>query len=211
MKINQILGITLLSLFLSGCSQYSELVKMNERQRATIQSLTMEMDRLNQELDQMSETRTGLEATQRELERKLQEQIQSGNLDIQMQGRGLVVTILNKILFDSGKAEVKTTAATTLQTLGSEINQLDKSQIVYVEGHTDSDPIKHSKFKSNWELSTTRATEVIHHLIDKVGVSPDRLAAAGYGEYRPVASNATAGGKAKNRRVEIIISPLRNS
>jgi len=198
-------------LLFSGCTQYNELVKMNERQRATIQSLTMEIDRLNQDLDQVSQAQTGLEKTKEDLERQLQEQIKSGDLDIEMRNRGLVVTILNNILFDSGKSVLKNTAKQTLSTIGNEINRLDDRQIVYVEGHTDSDPIKRSNFRSNWELSTARATEVIHYLMEGVKVSPKRLAAVGYGEHRPVATNKTAQGKGKNRRVEIIISPLNRS
>ena len=208
MKHRKGLSWIVIGVFLfSGCSQYNELIKMNERQRATIQSLTSEVDRLNRDIDQLSESQQGLQSTKAELERQLQDQIQSGDLGVEMKGRGLVVTILNNILFDSGKAEIKASAANTLMTVGKEINQVADEQVIYVEGHTDSDPIRHAKFKSNWELSTTRATEVVHFLVNKAGVSPKRVVASGYGEFRPTASNATQEGKAKNRRVEIIISP----
>ena len=172
------------------------------------QTLTNEINRLNQDVNSLSQSTSSLSQTKEDLERRLKDQINSGDLAIQMQGRGLVVTIANNILFDSGKTEVRSSAASTLNTLGDEINKLEASQVVFVEGHTDNDPIKHSNFKSNWELSTTRATEVIHYLVSNVGVDPSQLAASGFGEYRPVASNDTRQGKAKNRRVEIIISPL---
>ncbi|MCK5081464.1 MAG: OmpA family protein, partial [Candidatus Omnitrophica bacterium] len=78
---------------------------------------------------------------------------------------------------------------------------------VGIEGHTDNVPITHSGWKSNWELSTARALSVLHHLEDNEGISPKRLSATGYGEFRPVASNATKAGKQDNRRVEIVILP----
>jgi chemotaxis protein MotB len=76
-----------------------------------------------------------------------------------------------------------------------------------VEGHTDNDPIKYSGWKSNWELSTARATSVLHYLVEKGGLNPKKLSAIGYGEYRPIMSNDTPEGRQKNRRVEIVIVP----
>jgi chemotaxis protein MotB len=76
-----------------------------------------------------------------------------------------------------------------------------------IEGHTDNEPIKYSGWKSNWELSTARALSVLHYLIDEKGISPYRISAIGYGEYRPVTSNNTKEGRQLNRRVEIVILP----
>ncbi|MBN1913294.1 MAG: OmpA family protein [Candidatus Omnitrophica bacterium] len=76
-----------------------------------------------------------------------------------------------------------------------------------IEGHTDNVPIKHSGWKSNWELSTARSLSVLHYLADNKGISPERLSSIGYGEYHPVATNATSEGRKMNRRVEIIIMP----
>ena len=124
-----------------------------------------------------------------------------------MEDRGLVVTVLDQILFDPGKTTLKSKAKETLSKVADILKKNVQDNIVYVEGHTDSDPIKHSGFKSNWELSTTRATEVVHFFVDEQKVTPERLVACGYGEYHPVASNKTAAGKVQNRRVEIVISP----
>lgn len=202
-----VLGMVALMLMATGCAQNKELIKSNERQRAIIQSLTSEVERLQSELNNASQREQGLAQTQQDLEQKLKEQMAQGDLSIEMKDRGLVVTMLDSLLFDSGKTTIKPTAQKTLETLATSINALDKRQMVYVEGHTDSDPIHYSKFKSNWELSTARATEVVHYLIDKCHVDPAQLAACGYGEFHPVADNATPQGKAKNRRVELIISP----
>jgi len=76
-----------------------------------------------------------------------------------------------------------------------------------IEGHTDKVPIKRSGWKSNWELSTARALSVLHYLEKDEGISPERLSAIGYGEYRPVASNDSRDGRKQNRRVEIVILP----
>ncbi len=79
--------------------------------------------------------------------------------------------------------------------------------MVYVEGHTDNQPIRMSAWRSNWELSTARAMEVVHYFIEAGNLNPRRLAATGYGEFHPVADNGAPEGMSKNRRVEIIVSP----
>ena len=78
---------------------------------------------------------------------------------------------------------------------------------VGIEGHTDNEPIKHSGWKSNWELSAARALSVLHYMADNHGVEPSRLSAIGYGEYHPVETNDTREGRQNNRRVEIVIIP----
>ena len=123
-----------------------------------------------------------------------------------MQDRGLVITFLDEILFDSGKAKIRPEADPVLDKVTSVITTKAADLNIGIEGHTDNTPIKYSGWKSNWELSTARATSVLHYLIDK-GVLPEKLAAIGYGEFRPVASNDTPEGQRKNRRVEIVILP----
>jgi chemotaxis protein MotB len=78
---------------------------------------------------------------------------------------------------------------------------------VGIEGHTDNQPIKYSGWKSNWELSSARALSVVHYLQDEKAIVPERLSAIGHGEYKPVESNDTKEGRAKNRRVEVVILP----
>jgi chemotaxis protein MotB len=90
--------------------------------------------------------------------------------------------------------------ASVLKTTVSDLN-------VGIEGHTDNVPIKHSGWKSNWELSSARALSVVHYLEDQEGIDPKRLSATGYGEFHPVASNETVSGRQENRRVEIVILP----
>jgi chemotaxis protein MotB len=118
--------------------------------------------------------------------------------------RGLVVRLLtDKVLFDTGKADLKPQAVPLLSGVGHAIN-IDKTHPIMVEGHTDSVPISGSQFPTNWELSTARASVVVRFLI-RVGIDRFRLGAAGYANLYPVASNATEAGRSKNRRVEIVL------
>ncbi|HEY8910046.1 MAG TPA: flagellar motor protein MotB [Desulfosporosinus sp.] len=116
--------------------------------------------------------------------------------------RGLVVSIQETLLFESGSAVITARARDILEkistVLASEPNQLK------VEGHTDNLPIHTAQFASNWELSVIRSTNVVQ-ILQHDGITPDRLSAAGYGEYRPVASNDTDAGRGKNRRIDLIV------
>jgi chemotaxis protein MotB len=117
--------------------------------------------------------------------------------------RGLVVSLANSAFFDTGEASLQNSARATLKTIAGTL--AFDSRAIMVEGHTDNTPVTTARFPSNWELSTLRATNVVRTLITDYHLSPKRLSAAGYGEYYPVASNATAAGRAKNRRVDIVI------
>jgi chemotaxis protein MotB len=121
--------------------------------------------------------------------------------------RGLVVRVLtDKLLFDSGQATLQPAGDPLLEEVATLLN-VDKSHPITVEGNTDNQPIATSQFPSNWELSTARATTVVRFLIAH-GVSAERLAAAGYAALHPVDSNATAAGRARNRRVDIVLMRL---
>ncbi|MCO1601342.1 flagellar motor protein MotB [Desulfosporosinus nitroreducens] len=119
-----------------------------------------------------------------------------------MEERGLVVSIQETLLFGSGSADITDRAREILKSistvLGSASNQ------IRVEGHTDNLPIQTAKFPSNWELSVIRSTNVVQ-ILQSAGITPSRLSAAGYGEYRPIASNDTIAGQGRNRRIDLII------
>jgi len=124
-----------------------------------------------------------------------------------IQRRGLVVRVLtDNLLFDSGSATLQPEADSLLDQVAQLLN-LDKSHPITVEGHTDNQPISSAQFPSNWELSTARATTVVRFLISR-GVGASRLGAVGYADLHPIASNATAAGRALNRRVEIVLMRL---
>jgi chemotaxis protein MotB len=116
----------------------------------------------------------------------------------------ITVTLPNAILFDSGKASLKTATSRELDHIHSVLRQKYSGKMIDVVGHTDSDPIKKSKWRDNWQLSAERALAVVGYLI-KRGIAEDNIRAVGCGESQPIASNANASGKAKNRRVEIVV------
>jgi len=116
----------------------------------------------------------------------------------------ITVTLQNAILFGSGKATLKKATSVELDHICSVLQQQYPNKQIEVVGHTDSDPIKKSKWKDNWELSSQRALTVVRYLI-KHGISEDRIRAVGRGASQSVTSNATASGRARNRRVEIVV------
>ncbi|MBD3380268.1 MAG: OmpA family protein [Candidatus Omnitrophica bacterium] len=162
--------------------------------------------RSKQKINALEDKISDLERAKMELQKKLSRQIENKEVSLRMDDKGLVIVLSNSILFDSGKDTLKNNAYPVLDKVINVIKKEIPEQSIGIEGHTDNVPIKHSGWKSNWELSTARATTVLHYMESK-GIAPGRLSATGYGEYQPVASNATAAGRAKNRRVEIVILP----
>jgi len=123
-------------------------------------------------------------------------------------GQELTVTLPETILFESGKANLKAASKRVLEKIVAVLNKDYPSDKIRVEGHTDNVPINKSKkdWQDNWDLSCNRSMAVTRFLAQK-GVNPKRLSAAGYSFYKPVASNDTAAGRAKNRRVVIVVHP----
>jgi chemotaxis protein MotB len=131
----------------------------------------------------------------------------SGHVQAAIEARGLVIRVLtDDLLFASGSASLESKADGLLAEIAQLVN-LDETHPIDVEGNTDDIPIHSGQYPSNWELSAARASTVVRFLIEK-GVSPTRLTAVGYADQRPIASNATAAGRARNRRVEIVLKRL---
>jgi len=148
-----------------------------------------------------------LAAAKRLLEERLGTEISDKQVKLQMMEKGLVITVVGDLLFDSGKAKIRQEAYTLLEKIARVLKENMANFNVGIEGYTDNQPIKYSGWKTNWELSTARALSVLHYIADEQGISPERLSAIGYGEYRPVASNDIREGRQQNRRVEIVIQP----
>jgi chemotaxis protein MotB len=144
-----------------------------------------------------------LSQTKGDLDKYLEENGLSSSVESEITERGLVVRLKNSILFDSGKAEIKDDAMKDIIKIGEILSKSDN--YIRVEGHTDNIPIHNQQYKSNWDLSAARATNVVELLIEKAGIKPQTISAVGYGEYRPIADNQTENGRSKNRRVEIVI------
>lgn len=168
----------------------------------TIASLKRRIADLEQERDmtvQMSKS----------LEDEMRAQLESKDVTIsKLQGK-LTVNIVDRILFDSGEAVLKPDGEAVMRKIASILAEHPQLKI-HVIGHTDNVPIRsaaRSRFASNWELSAARALAAVHFLTEQTGVDPHRIGALGYGEFRPVADNATPEGRAKNRRIAITILP----
>jgi len=129
-------------------------------------------------------------------------------IDVKVAGETMTVTLPDEVLFASGSADFKANSKKILDKVAGVLNSDYKNHQIRVEGHTDSQPIKKSanKWQDNWDLACNRAMAVLRHLTQR-GVAPERIYAAGFGFHRPVASNASAAGRAKNRRVVIVVWP----
>jgi chemotaxis protein MotB len=125
------------------------------------------------------------------------------NVQISAQERGIVISISNTLFFEPGSASVKPAAAKVLDKLAKGIN--NSGRMIHIEGHTDSTPIATALFPSNWELSSARASSVVRYLNSQHKIPSHRLAAIGYGQSRPKASNFSPEGRQSNRRVDIVL------
>lgn len=132
-----------------------------------------------------------------------------GRIRVNPDARGVRLSLGSSVLFKPGKDQVLESAVEAIAKLGAAVGRLE-GQIV-IEGHTDNTAVGTRGFHSNWELSTARATEVLEQLVELHGVDPVRLSAAGYGQYRPVATNQTTQGRALNRRIDVVVSSERNT
>jgi chemotaxis protein MotB len=152
--------------------------------------------------------RRNIQEIQAEISKALETYLKSGDITIEAKGNSFVVTLPEKLLFKSGKAEIEPGGEVILEKLAISLQGLAKDQEVAIDGHTDSDPISNFRYPSNWHLSVARAVNVAYLLISK-GVPEHSIVVRGFADQRPIADNSTPEGKAKNRRVEITISELK--
>jgi chemotaxis protein MotB len=148
-----------------------------------------------------------LKSTHDQLISSLKGEISSGEIAVTQLKDKLTVQLVDKILFDSGRADIKETGQQVLLRIADILKKVQDKDI-RIEGHTDNVPIGGvlaQRYPSNWELSTARATTVVRFLQDKAGIDPKRLIAAGYGEEHPIALNDTDEHRAQNRRIEIAL------
>ena len=175
----------------------------NQKMANAIKEKDAELNRLHKESQEQIES---LNSENLEIKKRFEHEVKETQVRLKEVEGKMVISFIDKILFDSGKADVKGSAKNALHEVANIIKNFPNRQVV-IEGHTDSDPILTWEFSSNWELSVARATKVLRYLIDKEGVPPQQLSVAGYSEYRPVDTNQTSEGRSSNRRVEIVIQP----
>jgi chemotaxis protein MotB len=140
---------------------------------------------------------------QAELETALAAEIKRKEIAMRSEPDGLVISLREVGFFESGSARMKSASQAAFDRIAGMLRQRDYR--LRIEGHTDNVPIHNAQFPSNWELSTSRATEIVRLLIVRDGFGPDRLSAGGFAEYHPVATNLTPEGRGMNRRVDIVI------
>lgn len=147
-----------------------------------------------------------LQVLKEAVEKFIAENKLESKVTVELEDRGLLLRFEDNALFDSGKADLKDSSVTTLKFLAEILNTEEfNTKNVRVEGHTDNRPINTAKFPSNWELSTTRASNVVRFFIEVGKMQPSRFSASGYSEYYPIASNDLPEGRAMNRRVDIVV------
>jgi len=205
-----LVGIVLVSL-LSGCTDYKKKYDYLNVEHQNLKGLYDGKVADNQLLaDRISTDQQTIDELRRQIE-----QLNKTPADASGFGPGydvafdaaagtITVTLPNTILFDSGKATLKSATSKELDHILGVIKDKYSGKHVDVVGHTDTEPIKKSPWKDNWELSAQRALAVTRYLVGH-GISDKQVEASGCGSARPVASNSTADGKAKNRRVEIVV------
>jgi chemotaxis protein MotB len=160
---------------------------------------------MNEDLESPAKVRDDLEHIRRELTKSLSPQIADHSLSIAMGRDGLVVSLREAGFFDSGSAAPHPGTGRILKAIGASLDGTDFD--VRIEGHTDNVPVHNAQFDSNWELSTARATGIARLVLQLRAIPADRISAAGFAEFHPVADNATAEGRAQNRRVDLVVIP----
>jgi chemotaxis protein MotB len=194
--------------------QLQEALQDNDGLQQELQIVQQELNKRVSELSQtvaskQAEIQT-VQSTKDSLIAAMQDEIKKNQIQVTQMADRLKLSIVDKILFPSGEADVYPNGRKVLERVGTILKKsLDKR--VRVEGHTDNVPIGgqlKTLYPTNWELSAARAVYVIRFLQDQVGMDPKRLEASGMGEFHPMASNSTKEGRAQNRRIEIYLLPM---
>ena len=212
------------AVLLTGCVTKSTYVKEQERANsleAQVASLNNQLRTTQQTADDLARQKDDLTRQKDDLARQKKEQdelvnnladeIQSNQVKIsQIEGK-VSINMVDKILFDSGSAKLKSDGQDVLMKVAAALKKVQDKNI-WVGGHTDDvviSPSLRDRFPTNWELSSARATAVVRFLQDKGGLPGEKLMAVGHGQYQPVGDNKTADGRQQNRRIEILLIPTR--
>lgn len=200
-------------------AEEAERARLEQERQALVSDLTDARERLRREeaeKTRLEEERAAKEAeiarltrTPDELTNALKGEIEKGDIKIRQGRDRLTIHLVDRILFESGQAQIKPAGMQVLKQV-SEVLRNAGDKHIRIEGHTDNVPIGlklRSKFATNWELSTARATSVVHYLIEEGGVDRRLLEAGGYADTRPLENNETEAGKSANRRIEIVLYP----
>jgi chemotaxis protein MotB len=220
-KYASIISVLLAFVFVvSGCvssKRYNQLEQAHENLKEGYDAAMRELDALDEEIESLrQEIEKEVAATEQEMKRieeaytklvkNLDKEISEGKVEVERIKGKLQLSIAEEIFFDSGSAELKVEGEEVLKRIGAILKAIPEKNI-RIEGHTDNVRIGRSlrkKYPTNWELGAIRAVNVVRYLQEETGVDPLRLSAVSFAQYRPVESNKTETGRAKNRRIEIV-------
>ncbi len=191
--------------------RYEDLENNNMKLSREAEDLRLDLTRRKSTLHHQKKVIQQLDDTKSKIETSLKKEIAKKTIKLEEMEGKLRVTFVDKILFDTGTVEIKYRGKELLSEIANTLRE-DKGHNIWVEGHTDSVPIGKllkERFPSNWELSAARAAAVVRFLQEESGLEPERLSASGYSYFRPVESNDTVEGRSQNRRIEIILVPVR--
>ncbi|HEX9398636.1 MAG TPA: flagellar motor protein MotB [Anaeromyxobacter sp.] len=195
-----------LELVSSEQAQLSQRLEKIEAEKSDLLALRNE---LSVQVAAKQEELQKLQGTYQELESKMKEEIAKGDIRLSQTGGRIKVDLVDKILFDVGDASVTERGAGVLSRVGAILANVEDKKI-QVSGHTDDQPISErlrDRYPTNWELAAARASNVVRFLEEKANVPGRRLVAAAYGPWEPISSNRGATGRARNRRIEIVLTP----
>jgi len=191
-------------------AQYTYLKNINLQLLENIKILKLELNKKKSVVELQEKVIQLLDDTKETIQTSLKDQIAAQEVEVIEAENKLKVIFVDKILFDSGSAEINPRGKELLRVLAKSLKE-NKNQNIVIEGHTDNVSLTANlmkRFPSNWELSTARASAVAHFFQEERGIDPQRLSARGYSFYRPVAPNDTEEGRRQNRRIEIVLGPL---
>ncbi|HEX4404234.1 MAG TPA: OmpA family protein [Polyangia bacterium] len=180
-----------------------------EKLTADNAELTVAKEALARDVEAKTGELAQLKGTADKLQEQMHDEISKGDVRLTESGGKLRVDLVDKLLFESGEATISKRGEGVLARVGAVLAQID-DKTIQVSGHTDNLPLGDkltAQFPTNWELSAARAVTVVRFLVEKTNVPPQRLVASSYGEWSPVASNKTPKGRARNRRIEILLTP----
>ena len=192
-------------------SRYKYQKKINMQLAGRIEKLELETKKNQSVIKLQKEIISLLDDTKKTIETSLKDQIAKQEIEVVNMEDKLKVIFIDKILFNSGSSNINNSGKKLLLRMAGFLRD-NKKQNIMIEGHTDNVHLKKrlkKRFAGNWELSTARAAAIARFLQKKGGLDPKRLSACGYSCYRPVASNNTKKGRRQNRRIEIILVPMK--
>ncbi|UII56506.1 flagellar motor protein MotB [Cytobacillus spongiae] len=203
--------------FTSGTGIFDYPSPMPQNQMDSVEEAEDEEEKQEEQTEEKLDQEAKIKIDQQELktiQQKVNSYIQKNNLknqlDTSLTGEGLLVTIRDNVLFQSGSADVRKEDLKIAKEI-SELLVMDPVRNIIISGHTDNVPISNARYESNWELSVMRAVNFMKIVLQNKDLDPRWFSAKGFGEFQPAASNGTKEGRAQNRRVEILILPLTSS